>query len=116
MNAAVNDKVVIRVGGHTYSGTVLYCQLENVYTHLLLLDDNQIIVEANTIKVYLPHKSSLAAMVHSVIARRKLRRILDKTEGPKYLAWIPDWDILSVYEESNLTLKEMINQLNEEVL
>ena len=115
MNAAVNDKVIIRIGGHTYSGTVLYCQLENVYTHLILLDDDQIIVKSDTIKVYLPHKNSLSTMVHSAIARRKLRRILDKTEGPKYLAWIPDWDILSVYE-SNRTLKEIINQLDEEVL
>jgi len=115
MNAAVNDKVIIRVGGHTYSGTILYRRNESLMlTCLVLLDHGQSIGNEFSIKTYLPGKSNLSTTIGGY-NKRKIKRILDKTDDPKYIVWIPDWDILSIYD-SDLTLNELINQLDEEVL
>lgn len=120
MNVAVNDKVIIRVGSHTYSGQVLHFKPDSsVLTHLILLDEGQLIANSpltpKSIKTYIPGQSNLGIMIRGSTIRRKIRPILDRTVGPKYLVWVPSWEILSVYE-SDLTLKEIINQLDEEVL
>lgn len=121
MNVAVNDKVIIRVGSHTYSGQVLHIiePTDRFPSHLILLDDNQLIANSPSapasIKAYRPGFTNLATIVHRPTVRTRLRHILDKTEDMKYLVWVPVFEILSVYE-SDLTLKEIVNQLDEEVL